>query len=445
MKKIFTLTGLLLLAAFSVNAQAPRTGLDATEQQVVDHVNAHVEEAIGVLEEVVNINSGSLNVAGVRAVGEAFRPHFEAIGFKVRWEYYPEEMARGGNFYAERLCEEDCRGRRLLLIGHLDTVFEPDHPFQAFERDGNVARGPGINDMKGGDVAILYALKALDAAGALEGTTVTVAFTGDEERVARPHSISRAGLVEVAKRSDVALGFETGSREQHENGKETQYATIARRSSSGWKLVVEGRQAHSSGIFSEGSGSGAIFEVARILNAFHEELRGERYLTFNAGMILGGTDVEHDPSTSRGNAAGKSNVIPQSAIVTGGVRTLTDEQLQRTRERMREIVGRHLPKTKATIEFRDGYPSMPPTDGNRELLEVLNGINRDLGAPLMEAFDPGRRGAADISFVAPHVDAGLAALGVFGRGAHSPDEDIDLESLPLVVQRTALLVYRLTR
>ena len=153
--------------------------------------------------------------------------------------------------------------------------------------------------MKGGDVAILYALKALDAAGALEGTTISVAFTGDEERVARPHSISRAGLVEVAKRSDVALGFETGSRERDENGRETQYATIARRSSSGWKLVVEGLQAHSSGIFSERSGSGAIFEVARILNAFHEELRGERYLTFNAGMILGGTDVEHDPSTCR--------------------------------------------------------------------------------------------------------------------------------------------------
>ena len=130
MKKFYALKGLLLLAAFSVSAQAPSTGLDATEQQIVDHVNAHVEEAIGVLEEVVNINSGSLNATGVRAVGEAFRPHFEAIGFKVRWEDYPEEMARGGNFYAERLCETDCRGRRLLLIGHLDTVSNPTTRFR---------------------------------------------------------------------------------------------------------------------------------------------------------------------------------------------------------------------------------------------------------------------------------------------------------------------------
>ena len=75
----------------------------------------------------------------------------------------------------------------------------------------------------------------------------------------------------------------------------------------------------------------------------------------------------------------------------------------------------------------------------------MNQINRDLGVPLMKPFDPGRRGAADISFVAPHVDSALAALGVFGRGAHGPEEEIDLTLLPQVTKRTALLIYRLTR
>ena len=437
MRKSLVAAALLLVVTGARSAP-----LTPEERRITAHVDAHVEEAVELLREIVNINSGTLHVEGVREVGEALRPHFEALGLEVRWEEMPEEMNRAGNFYAERFGE---RGKRLLLIGHLDTVFEPDHPFRTFERrgepDGDIATGPGVADMKGGDIAILYALKALASIGALDDTTVTVALTGDEERVGRPLDVARAGLVEAARRSDVALGFETGSMD--EDGQ--QYATVARRSSSKWKLEVEGRQAHSSGIFSERTGSGAIFEASRILNAFHEELRGERYLTFNAGVILGGTDVSLDDATSRGSAFGKSNVVPRSAVVTGGVRTLTDDQLQATRQRMREIVARHLPKTRATISFEDGYPSMPPKEGNVELLELLNRINRDLGVPLMEPYDPGRRGAADISFVAPHVDSALAALGVFGRGAHSPEEEIDLALLPQVIKRTALLIYRLTR
>lgn len=412
-------------------------GLSAEGARIAAYVDAHVAEAIDLIETIVNINSGTLNPEGVYEVGEVLRPHFEEIGLATRWAHLPDSLDRAGSLFAERTGDQ---GRRLLLIGHLDTVFEPDHPFQRFERDGDAARGPGVADMKGGDVAILYALKALASVGALEGTTITVALTGDEERPGRPLDVARAPLIEAAQRSDVALGFETGSRDGTQ-----EYATIARRSASGWTLTVTGRQGHSSGIFSRNAGSGAIYEAARILTAFHDELRGERYLTFNPGVIVGGTDVTYDPATSQGTAAGKSNVIAQTALVTGDVRTLTDEQLQRTRERMQAIVDRHLPETDATITFTDGYPSMPPTEGNEALLDLLNEINRDLGAPVMKPFDPGRRGAADISFVAPHVDAGLAALGVFGSGSHSPDEQIDLASLPVVIKRAALLIYRLTR
>jgi glutamate carboxypeptidase len=306
-------------------------------------------------------------------------------------------------------------------------------------REGRYASGPGANDMKGGDVVILYALKALHAAGALEGTTITVAMTGDEESPGRPLEIARRDLLQAGRDSDVALEFETGARDSA-----MEYATVARRSSSGWTLTVRGRTAHSSGVFGEGTGSGAIFEASRILNAFHEELRGEQYLTFNPGVIVGGTDVRYDPGESRGTAFGKTNVVAQTAIVTGDIRTITDEQLQRTRERMRAIVERHLPQTQAEIVFSDGYPSMPPTEGNHALLALLNTVNRDLGTPPMEALDPGRRGAADVSFVAPYVDA-LAGLGANGSGAHGPNERIDLETLPLQVKRAALLIYRLTR
>jgi glutamate carboxypeptidase len=410
--------------------------LSPQEQRIVRYVDAHADEAVGFLERIVNINSGTLNQEGVREVGRAFQAPLDSLGFDVRWIDMPDSLRRAGHLFAYR---QGTQGRKVLLIGHLDTVFERGDAFQRFVREGRYATGPGVNDMKGGDVVILYALKALHAAGALEGTTITVAFTGDEESPGRPLEIARRDLIQAGRDSDVALEFETGARDSA-----TEFATVARRSASGWTLTVRGRTAHSSGVFSEGAGSGAIFEASRILTAFHEELRGEQYLTFNPGTIVGGTDVRWDPSESRGTAFGKTNVVAQSAIVTGDIRTITDEQLQRTRERMRAIVGRHLPRTEAEIEFHEGYPSMPPTEGNHALLTLLNTVNRDLGTPPMEALDPGRRGAADVSFVAPYVDA-LAGLGANGSGAHAPGERVDLQTLPLQVKRAALLIYRLTR
>ena len=427
----------LLAAGPSSALMASQGLLSPDEERIVAWVDANDSHAIDLLEKIVNINSGTLNVAGVRAVGDVLKGEFSELGFDTRWEDLPPEMKRAGHLHAERT---GSRGKRVLMIGHLDTVFEPDHPFQNLTRDGDLARGPGALDMKGGDIAILYALKAIASVGGLDDTTIRVIFTGDEERPGSPKEISRASLVDAARRSDVALGFESGSREEPQH-----FAVVARRSASDWRLETTGRQGHSSRIFSDQLGSGAIFEAARILNAFHEELGGEPYLTFNAGVILGGTDVDFDSARSQGTAYGKGNVVPQSAVVTGGIRTLTVEQLDSARAKMRDIVAANRPGTEASISFADGYPPMPPTDANHALLALLNEINRDLNAATMEAFDPGLRGAADISFAAPHVDAALAGLGAFGRGSHSPDEYMEPDLMPLVIKRTALLVYRLTR
>lgn len=410
--------------------------LSAVEQRIVQAVDAEVEAAIALLARSVDINSGTLNPAGVRRVAEALAPEFEALGFRVRLADM-SEVGRGPHLIAERT---GTRGARLLLIGHLDTVFEEDSPFQRFERlDEHTARGPGVSDMKGGNIVILYALRALHAAGALEGTTITVVLTGDEENPGRPLSTSRRELIEAAQRSDVALGFEGGSR-----GADGDYAVVARRSSSGWRLTVRGTPAHSSGIFRERVGAGAIYEAARILHSFYEELRGEPNLTFNPGVIVGGTEVRYDAQESRGTAFGKSNVVAEHAVATGDIRTLTDEQLERTRERMRQIVARSLPGTSAEIGFSDGYPSMPPTPENQALLARLDEVSRDLGYGPIHAFDPGGRGAADISFVAPYIP-GIDGLGPHGAGAHTVEETIDLRSLPVATRRAALLIHRLTR
>lgn len=428
-----------LLCAFLVTFAASTFGsqaLDDTESSIVSFSEAHVEEAIDLLEKLVNINSGSLNEEGVREVGAVLRAELDGLGFETRWVDMPREMQRGGHLFGERYGD---RGKKVLLIGHLDTVFEPDDPFQSFQREGSRATGPGIADMKSGNVIIIYALKALKQAGVLDGMPIVVAFTGDEESTGKPLEVSRKDLIEAGKWADVALGFEQGV---DSDGKE--WTTIARRSASSWCLEVTGRQAHSSGIFNERTGAGAIFEAARILNSFYEEVRGEEYLTFNAGTIMGGTDVTGDCTSPGGQVFGKTNVVPNRAIVRGGIRTISQAQLDRARDAMRAVVARSLPVTEASISFIDSYPAMAPTDGNKQLSAMLSQVNQDIGREPMPVLDASRRGAADISFVAPYTD-GLAGMGAYGKGGHTPHESLDLDSLPVAIQRAAILMYRLSQ
>src|SRR6266571_3127516 len=148
---------------------------------------------------------GMLNPEGVREVGRIFRAEFDKLGFTTRWVDLPPAVQRAGHLVAAR---EGKQGKRLLLIGHLDTVFEKDSPVQRWERKGDRIRGPGVSDMKGGDVIIVEALRALAKLHALDNTSITIVFTGDEEKPGSPLEVARAELVSAAKRSDLALGFE---------------------------------------------------------------------------------------------------------------------------------------------------------------------------------------------------------------------------------------------
>jgi len=429
----------LLLTSFLAVQPTPGAtqGLDPTEEAIVRYLGQSEAEAIALLERVVNINSGTMNHPGVREVGRIFREELDALGFQTRWVEFPAETNRAGQLFAERA--GNGMGPKILMIGHLDTVFEETSPFQRFERSGTMASGPGVSDMKSGDVVILYTLKALEHAGVLDNLSIVVAMTGEEESPGVPLSLSRKDLVEAGEWSGLALGFEGGVRQ---GGQE--YATVARRSSTDWTLRVRGEMGHSSRIFSEQYGAGAIFEAARIVNAFYEEVRGEEYLTFNAGTFLGGTEIAYDEEETRGSAFGKTNVIPREVVVHGGIRTISNEQLERARQSMREIVAKNRPRTSATISFTDGYPPMAPTPQNYALLEKLSQVSQDLGYGPMEALDPGQRGAADISFVAPYTP-GLAGMGPYGDGAHSPQETLDLTSLTVAAERAAVLMFRLTQ
>lgn len=420
-----------LLAAGLMGGAAAQS-LSPEEERIVGLVKANSGKALALLEKTVNINSGTMNHKGVREVGKVFQAELDKLGFKTQWVDMPQAMQRAGHLVATR---EGKQGKRVLMIGHLDTVFEANTPMQKWERQGDRATGQGVNDMKGGDVIIIEALRALHAAGALDNTTISVMFTGDEENAGDPKEISRRDMVNLAKRSDVALAFEATVLD--ENGKAT--GTIGRRSSTSWRLEVKGKQGHSSGIFNANAGYGAVYETARILDAFRQQLK-EPNLTYNPGLILGGTEVTYDGAAAKGTAFGKSNVIANSAIVKGDLRFLTPEQGEQARSRMRAIVAQSLPGTSAEIRFEDGYPPMAPTEGNLKVLEMYSKASADAGQGPIAALPPGLRGAGDVQFVAPYVDS-LDGLGATGKGAHAPGEDLEVRSIEQGAIRTAILLY----
>lgn len=420
-----------LIASLATVSTGDAQTLSRKERQLVDWVNAHTSEETAFLESIVNINSGTFNIAGVRAVGDVFDKEFRDLGFETRWVPVPAESRRAGHFYAEHKSRKNRKGTTVLLIGHLDTVFEGEG--QKWEvLDDSTAKGAGSSDMKGGDAVILYALKAMKAAGTLDDANVIVALMGDEENGGEPDSVVRRSLMDAGRRSQVILGFEGDA------GK----STVARRGASTWIVSATGRQAHSGGVFSRGSGYGAIYELARILDDFREQLSSEQYLTFNPGVIVGGTTATYDSSTLSGTAAGKTNIISPIAYAHGDLRFLTPEQLATARAKMTEIVSKHLPQTSASISFTDGIPSMLPTPGNYRLLAQLDSVTRALGQGPTEALDPGLRGAGDISYVSEFAPS-LDGLGVDGRGAHTPDETVNLKSLPRSTARAAVLINRL--
>ena len=425
-----------LLTALLLAASAPAVAaLTPAEQKMSATVDAEYERSVSLLEKLVNQNSGSLNIEGVTRVGEMMRAELEPLGFQVRW-IPMAEVKRAGHIVA--IHKGSGKGKRMLLIGHLDTVFEKDSPFQKFVRKGDKAEGPGAGDDKGGMVVMVAALRAMQAAGTLKDADIEIVLTGDEEDSGDPHEISRRDLIAAGKRADAALDFEGLVVIDGQD-----WGSIARRSSTSWTLKVTAKSGHSSGIFTPSAGEGAIYAASRIIAAFRDDLR-EPNLTYNVGLIVGGTQAELDAGQIRGTAAGKTNIIPAIALARGDMRTLSDEQTARVQGKMKAIVERSWPGAKAEISFDPGYPAMAPTEGNRALLMRLNDVNRDLGLKPMPELDPLKRGAGDIAFVAKDVD-GLVGLGTDSDGDHAPGETVNLDSIRRQAKRAAILMTRLSR
>lgn len=419
------ITSFILVALFfgPLSAQT----LNSDERKIVAYIDRNQAEALSLIEKTVHIESPTEDLAGVKSVGAVLRKELESIGLNAKWIDMPADVKRAGHLIAET---RGIKGKRLLLLGHLDTVLRGEK----FRRDGNTIYGTGVGDMKGGNVIVVMALKALHAAGVLNDTQVIVMFTGDEEDSCEPVAICRGDMIAAAKRSDAALSFEGTVRNT---------ATVGRRGSSSWTLEVEAKTGHSSQIFRESMGNGAIFEASRILTEFREKLGGEKYLTFNPSLFVGGTTAS--TKDTDGSASGKTNVVPAKVVVNGDLRFISEEQKESARGRMREIVSKGLAGTRATITFQDGIPAMTPVEGNYTLLKQLDQASRDLGFGPVEALDPGDRGAGDIAYISGIIP-GLDGIGIGGgQNSHAKGESASIETLAMLTKRAAILIYRLTR
>jgi glutamate carboxypeptidase len=422
---------LLLILVSGIGHLSAQT-LTPDEKKILQSIHTELPRHLQLLQNLVDINSGTLNIKGVRRVGDSLRAAFDNIWFTTEWITMPDSMKRAGHLVASI---KGKKGKKLLLIGHLDTVFEPDMPANPYRKvNDSTVTGQGVEDMKGGDVIMLAALEALYRNGLLNDVTITAYFTGDEEKGGSPASVSRGDFIEKGKQHDIALAFEGAIG-----------ATIAtaRRGASGWQLKVYGKQAHSSGVFN--NNYGAIYEASRILNEFRLQLANEQFLTFNPGIMIGGAEVNYDSASITGTVSGKTNIISPSCVIQGDLRFITQKQKDSARARMLRIVqNNNLPGTKAVITFSDGMPAMEPSGGNRKLAELLSKISIDLGYSSIVPGDPAGRGAGDVSYIAKYVDA-LDGLGAEGWGGHAPGETMSLKTFERQVQRAALLIYRLTR
>lgn len=428
MKKV-SVSIFLIIVVLNIQAQT----LSLQENKIVQETEIIFPQMMELLKQSVNINSGTFNVQGVKQVGEIYANELRKLGFTIEWVQLPDSLKRAGHLVAYR---KGKKGKKLFLIGHLDTVFEPDMPANPFTKlTDSTITGQGINDMKGGDVIIIGAMKALANLKLLDDASITIYMTGDEENAGVPREVSRGDFIKRAKEHDIALAFEGAGG--------LNSIVTARRGASGWRLEVEAKQGHSSSVFS-GGGYGSIYEAVRIINTFREQLSKEQYLTFNPGLFIGGSEIDVDVEAQKGVASGKTNIISPKTIVIGDLRFLTEEQKINARKTMLAITQQNLPGSKATIHFMDGIPSMAPTKGNEALANELSKTNEALGYGKITPGNPGSRGAGDISYIAAYVNC-LDGMGASGRGAHAPGEVLNVKEFPKLMKRAAVFIYRLTR
>ncbi len=359
------------------------------------------------LETLVNIDCGTHNKAGVDTVGRIVQERMHEFGADIT--VFPQEQY-GDCLYGrwEGKAPFATSGARILLIGHMDTVYS-DGTVQKFpfRREGAHALGPGVSDMKSGLLNGLYAIHALVQSGFDRFAEIGL-FCNSEEEIGSP--VARELFAPFARRADAALILEAG----RENG-----AIVSARKGAGtYRVTVHGKAAHA-GVEPE-KGANAILALAQYTAALHA-LNGMRpRLSLNVGVVRGGT---------------RPNVVADLAEAEVDVRIARAEDAQPLEQALRDVLSRELvPGTRAELEGGITNPPMEKTVASTRLVDDAKMAARELG---FEIQDVSTGGASDGNYTAALGTATLDALGPVGGKAHNAAEEwLDLDS---VVPRAAML------
>ena len=364
---------------------------------IADYVDSHRDEMLSLWEEIVNMESGSQNKAGIDAVAERLQQVLAAEGAAAKIV----EMAKAGNM----LVAEVGAGRSkpaVLFMGHMDTVFPlgtvAKRPFTI--RDGK-AYGPGALDMKGGIVAAMYAIKALNAAG-YDVRPLKVILAGDEE-IAHANSNAAEVFLREAKGAAAALNCETGFVDDA--------IVTGRKGTAVFTLEVKGVGVHAGN--EPENGRSAILEISHKVIDIQNLTNWELGTTFNVGVIEGGI---------------VPNAVPGYAKIVVDVRYQDPALLPDIERQLAEVAAKqYVPDTSTTLTQTPGIAPMQTTEGVQQLFEIVKKTYAEmgLGTPYGKYVGGGSDSAYSVIAGVPTV----CAMGVKGGRNHSPEEFAIVDTL----------------
>lgn len=380
---------------------------------LIDAVQKRGDEYVEALREMIDVDCGTYTVEGVNRIADACEKRFRDSGWKVdRRSHSPiaEEQQLGDVVIGRLEGEGDLR---VLLIGHMDTVFpEGTASERPFRVEGDRAFGPGVIDMKSGLLAGFFATEALLEAGLRDFGRITYICNPDEE-VGSP--FSKPLIQEIAREADVCFVLE-GARE---NGD----IVSARKGTSDFVIEIVGRAAHA-GVSPE-RGRSAVLEAAHKVLALHDLNDRWPGVTVNAGVISGGT---------------RPNVVAERCTMEVDLRAVDSETFDAAMEEIRRVgESNQLDGVSSTVRALEAHRPMQRNEATARLVGLARTIANDLG---FEVEDASTGGASDANTTSAAGVPTLDGLGPVGGEPHAPEEWLDLAS---VAPRTALLAGLIAR
>ena len=441
---IITMIGLIFynfaLTSCISNSVAASAPLSPQETQLLVTMNNNLPQQLQLTSDLVKINTSTSNVENINQLNNIIDSKLKPLGFSMRQIFFQASQPRAPHLYEEHLLNS--ANPKILIIGHTDIAYTPS--FQpTFSESGGILYGTGIVDDKSGIAMALTALSVLNQEGILANMNIGLFLTSDEEDLV-DNEISRAEMKKITQKYDYVLELEPARSEA--------LAGINSRGDGSWVWLVKATQGHSSRITTPEIGYGAIFEFSRVINEVRNKLDWGNGVTFNVGLVSGGTSTNYNSSTYTATSEGKTNAVPSILEARGDLRYMNIPQRDSCISLIKNIINSgSLPGTNAdnaqNFVFTEDKPAFPLLEGNKELLAKYSQVSQDLGGPVVTASDPKIGGGSDISFVADQAKiGGITSMGASGTGAHAGDsEQITLNNLKTSSNRFLLFLYRLTK